>query len=612
MAYASSYSTDPRLKRPASNPPDAPDPKRPALGIRESSTANANNNHGVVISHPNVTTPAPVAEMERESQKASILQMKTQINLQTIATMNLQLKFDHAEAQQTSAEADYQNNKMYYSKFPAMEETKLAAVDRAKKAFKAAREPLNSARVELSRLTERLVDLELSFRSASQDTVTRAESEELKRDASKVTSQDSITRAEFEELKNDIRKDITAIQNQIGSFESDVSTSRAMVDGLEANQKAFQQTVTKSLDDVRRIIESQAARVGVPPSNGPASVDSKLLMRLDTIESEVKDLELDIDNVNKAVAAHVESEIQTTKDALAEIKAGLQQTNNTVIELRTELERVEENTARIREAHTKGVEDQHTNAQTLQGCLDRLEKVGPLLDEAASKSALADVKNSLHALSDAVSAISAAQQKKSNGPQLESFDGVTSDLAVFQPVPGGDDEDDVSPFKSHPTVPGTQRTFDNKDVAHMKQELEAIKSIVQDQTSRYNNLLTDQLAQNMIDNLSVLYPNLKEAERIIKTVTGLQSRIGAAEASLDVFSGAVTKRLDVLDEKATSAQHSQDVQKLPNDLAMLSSKVDQHDKDIDAGRVQLQVHAAAIEKTNDQMRGVEEWITTRE
>lgn len=300
-----------------------------------------------------------------------------------------------------------------------------------------------------------------------------------------------------------------------------------------------------------------------------------------------------------------------------ELTNGLHSNVTALSELQTELKRTDD-------ALTKGVDDQHKNAEMLQGCLDRLDKMEPLLDQAASQGELTAVKDSIQQVSEAVESIKTLQLEKDKATQQRTTNGADSGLSAFQPIPGGDDQDDMSPFQSRPIVPGTLRKFGDADFMTMKGEIEALKYKVQDQTNRYNNLQTDQLAQNMLDNLGTVYPNLKEAERVTKTVHELQGRLSAFEKTfkdIDIRTGNISDRVDVLDSKTTAAHHAseQDMRKLRDDIAALSSRVDQHAQDIEAGRVQfqehavaIQEHAAAIEKAKEDIGGVETWIVNRE
>lgn len=596
MAYV--YSNDPRLKRHASASPDAPpNPKRPAtLAVRELSPAVASN-HTNAHSNGVVSTAAPVAEMTRKVQNAPIVELKMQINLQTITMMNWQLKLEHAETQVRTAEADYQihASKNHFTAYPALKETKTTAVDRAKRALRAAREPLDSARSELQRLIESLVDLEQSRQSSAQDAISRAEFEELRRDI------------------NGVREDISAIRQ-------DLSNARGTVDVCKADQE----TTTKTLEDLRRTINSNAVQTNGTPAELPAQLDPDTARRLEEVESDVKDLYTVIENGNKTVSEWVLEELKAPRDALVELTNGLRNTETSIAELHGEVKRVDEESVQLRDALTKGVEDQHTNAGTLQGCLDRLDRMEPLLDQATDQGALNALKNSFQELSNDVESVKTAQRETSNAAQQRPTNGVSSGLASFQPIVGGDDQDDISPFKSRPIVHGTLRKFDDTDLTTMKGEIEALKYKVQDQTNRYNNLQTDQLAQNILDNLGAVYPNLKEAERVTKTVHELQGRFGALEATFNDISartGAIASRVDTLDSNVMAGDHAseKDMRKLRDDIAGLSGKVDQQAKDIEAGRQQflghnsaIQDHTVAIEKVQDDLRGVETWIENRE
>lgn len=280
MAYI--YSSDPRLKRHASTSPDAPrDPKRPATAaVQEASSAVAKN-HASAYSNGVVSTPAPAAEMSRKAQNAPIVDLKMQINLQTVTMMNMQLKHEHAESQLKLAEADYSSHasKNHFTAFPAMKETKTAAVERAKKALRTAREPLEQARSELRRLTESLVDLEQS------------------REASAQSPSGAITRSEFDEL----RRDIASVKNDIGSIVKDLNYAKAAIDTCKSDQKLATQTV----EDLRRNMESNATQTNGATSSLPTPVDSDIAQRLEDVELDVKEMESDIKNVSKSVAEWV-------------------------------------------------------------------------------------------------------------------------------------------------------------------------------------------------------------------------------------------------------------------------------------------------------------------
>lgn len=627
---ASRSTQDPRLKRPASASPDTStprDPKRPAtMAYREMSPTVAANNTMAARSNGVVSIAAPVADMTRKSQNAPIVDLKTQINLQSIATITLQLKYDTAEAQLKTVEADYQSHaaKGHLNIFPAMKETKTAALDRAKRAFQASQQPLESARKELHRLTKSLVDLEQSV---------------------KAPVQDAISRAEFEELKRDVQ----SVKSDIGSVRKDLSGARETINACKADQAI----ATKTMEGLRRTVDSQPTRMDVAPPAIPASVDPNILERLDTVEADLKDMESQIDNTDVKVASFVIDQLQAPKDALVELKTGLQNTDNAVAELQKGLKESNDETVHIREILIKAVDDQHTNAKTLEGCLKQLHTMEPLLGQTADKDALTAVQTSLQQLSNVVDSIrtaqektaqdlatqekasqeraaqeKAAQERTSNGESRQRLtNGVTSGLSSFQPISGGDDEDDVSPFQSRPVVPGTLRRFDDKDLCQMKAEIEALKYQVQDQKNRYNNLLTDHLAQNVLDNLGTVYPNLKEAERVTKTVQEIQGKMRVLD-EVSMKTGTIASRVDTLDSKAAAFHNSagKDVTRLKNDLTVLSGRVDQHARDIETGRAQFQEHTAAIqehtlaiekhsttiEKAEADVRAVQTWISNKE
>lgn len=597
---ANSFSNDPRLKRPASTSPDAPrEPKRAAtLGVREISSS---GNHAIAHSNGFTSAQSPAT---RKAQNAPIVDLKMQINLQTITTMNLQLKYEHAETQVKTAEADYQShaNKNHFAAFPALKETKTAAVERAKKSLKAARDPLDAARSELHRLIESLVDLEQSMLSPAQDSISRVEFEDLRRGL------------------DSVRTDIDNIKIDVGNIVKGLGSARETIDSCKADQDV----ATKDVEDLRRTIDSHATRTDATPSTLPSHADPNMLERLEVVEGDIKDLESVIGELNQAVSNYVVNELKAPKDDLVKLKDGLQTTDHAVARLQETVTKTAGETTQLRKSLENGVDDQHKNAETLQGCLDRLDQMEPLLDQAADKGSLATVKDSLQQLSESVEAINTSRKESENAAQKRTTNGVSNGLSSFQPVLGGDDQDDVNPFHSRPTVPGTARKFDDNDFRQMKHEIEALKYQVQDQTNRYNNLLTDQLAQNMLDNMSVVYPNLKEAERVTKTVQDMNVRLAGLEknfAEISTRTGTLSDRVDVLSSSALAANHAagQDLKKLRDDIAALSGRIDQHTKDIEAGRTQFQEHgvaiqenATAIEKANTELQGVQKWITDQE
>lgn len=564
-----SYSDDPRLqKRPASTSPEATarDPKRPALEIRDSyssasaAASNSNNNNNIAAQSNGITSSHNfMAGASRTSRNEAIVDLKMRINLQTVATSNCQFKYDHADSQLKCAQADYDShkNRNNLSKFPALKEVKSAAVDRARKNFKEAQKPLETARAELRRLTGLLVDLEQSGTSPA------------------ATSHDTISRAEFEELKN-----------ELSSVKKDLSSAISNIESC----KHSQDLATKTIEDFQAELDSQ--------------------------DTDLDNLRKKTESVTRTIATHVEETLKGPQNDLVELRRRLDSQGDLFIQLQQRLKRNEDETASNNEAVIKGsgadAGGQHASAESLQKCVDRIDKMEPVLDKTADKGALALVQQttrnlqeshhqlqaslqqlqaSLQQLSEQVNTIKTTQDKITTNLQKGNppTNGVPPDLTTFRPVPGGDLEDDINPFHARPTIPGTLRAFENKDLHQMKADIEALKNRVQDNTNRYNNLLSDQLAQKMLDNLNHIYPNLKEVGSIARTVGELQGRVGAVSTDRD----ALKTTLNVI---------GQDMQKLQSEVKTLEGRVGELDKDIQGGKV-------VFVEMEDRMKGVENMIT---
>lgn len=266
----------------------------------------------------------------------------------------------------------------------------------------------------------------------------------------------------------------------------------------------------------------------------------QLTSRLDAIEEDITKTQNDIfdtveNNLNVALEAN-------NKAIAAEFKADLDV---------------------LRQGFNDGNQVQHQNALAVNSCVDRLNKMEAVQGRLALSESLSEVSQTVTTLEERVRAIET--KNRSSKPREEAAS------SGFRPViysSGSESDDGADPYMLQ--ADGS-KVRNPKGMQLVKGDIERLKHIVRQQERQINNLTTDDVVHQMLDQFSRTFP---QAQNFEATTSRLGSAVEAVNGRVDVHDKAVG------DGQASIAKLAADTQQIHASIKQLFSSVDRLDTTI--------------------------------
>jgi hypothetical protein len=196
-----------------------------------------------------------------------------------------------------------------------------------------------------------------------------------------------------------------------------------------------------------------------------------------------------------------------------------------------------------------------------------------------------------------------------NGETADLVNGQTPGLLSFAPVPpANDNESDRNPFENQ-LVNGSNASFNGTHLRHMKDDIDMLKERERLHTHQYNNLITDNVVEMMVNVMNKQYPDAKNAQAAVDMARHdlntlretsknefkvLQDSVIALQNNFDANIQANGLRTESTDDGTTAVKD--EAIRLRNELNELSVRVQRQGQAIDAGNTRMEGIAADLKE----------------
>lgn len=582
-------SRDPRrdsAKRPASRSPEGNSiAKRPTV----SSTSKSTTLPGV-----GSREIAPVAIMNSaangNNHGPSALDMLTSFFDLVADNADLRRQLREAEIRLNRANREFEATKQHFDGFPAIREQKTNARVAAQENFKRVQAQMQEHTPQVNQLLGSLAPLLGHPATAS------TPDSDTRQDVAKL--EDEVRRLEQELHSKALRTDLTALQSTIATQDiklktlnirpdaasassapsEDLIELKDRVEGLENGQAETIETVDEFVDNKLQELEARLKEATDSTIKNSTSELKQALARVEEAQNQLKKTQADIaDRLSKAEAI----DTSKTLSELSEQRTLLSTVQNKV-------QNVESEQSMLRQTQSEGVErlsaalatdrnNVETKLSVLQGTLSsiqnniqQVENAQKELKQTQTESMgrlstleAADASKAQSELSELKNTISDIQHELQNG-ERQAVGAPIPGLLPFQPLIPSDDADTATPQTS----------------AQINQTLQAdvemLKGVTAQHTRRMDNLTTDEIVRQMVDEAGKMYPYPKDFQ-----------------ATCDTFRKENKRLSDVLERLVGDLDTMQgimghwDLGKTKAEIGQLVQQVGEHERAVGEGKEQF-------------------------
>ena len=621
---ASTANRDPRLnnKRPASRSPD---------GNVSSSSANKKHTGPLRQFSANRAGDSPLGAVmspARASETPASMIVVEDFFKATTTAAGLSIELKAAQTEYAKADREYRNMQDKFEQFPAIKDQKTQARNRAQTKLENIERQLNEQKPRQSQILVALAGLfdqnspdqsntsSISFEDVKsikvqtgqvpslQSSLGRLEPRVLALEdrLNKLTTPDDAIESRLQALENAATKGpvtspptlkrLTELETAVKKMPVDVS---GRVKKLEfAVMEAPTCSVTDALDKrVDRLESSISTSTTAPPSadmvsriqalenhkrKGTPVLEGATGERLNAIETRLGQVAEDSKADKDELIQHrdeLDKSLELIKTDLATLRS---EVSHLMVTTET---RLTSELAALRTIMDEATKKLNHNADALNDYMERLKKLedSPLSE---SLNRLQQMHSEMQKRLQAVESTRAITR----APSAVRASMATPGTSTWQPVlPDNDDEGG-----STPQINGVGSVNGNPDVsARMFGEIDMLKGVTAQHTRIINNLTTDDLVRQMVDQMSQMYPDARGFQQAIGT---LRSELNAVKERLSVVSNTVNTTAASLSQLSQRIPNfdgdiGQEVGKLQKSCADLQQRFENHDTVLDEGKDRL-------------------------
>ncbi|KAI5367921.1 hypothetical protein Slin15195_G030550 [Septoria linicola] len=599
---ASTNNRDPRLnaqKRPPSRSPDG----STSSAKRHAGPSQLSNT--LTLDSPSGNGIAPTASMSPTRVESSTSAVEKFFEA-TIQAADLRIQLRSAQTESNKADREFQALQDKFDRFPAIKEQKTTARTRASEKVGRIQQRINDQMPEQRHILSSLASL---LDQSNVNTAIGQEVHGLKLQLSQfqgVRTSLSSLESRMDALKNGAKgltqSDSTAaLEPRLKTLENQPQTAPAGAHGLQEKLKELETRLRSSNAKATSDVTSRIVKLETALSNAaeattslrkqmeitsPAARHAEDSSRLTIIESRIRQMEDDSVSDRDQIIEHVDQEVATLRgvvdSTLQASKTALKkdvsdELNVTKNGLRAE---VSDELLAIKSQFAEASKIQNQNAAAINDCLERMQKL-EAADDLTSRSALSSLQQTMKDLQEKLQKL---EDEKLSSATRSTPAGNSS---VWQPVLP-DNEDELSDG-AQPNGIGAAGGSANM-ISRLREEVEMLKGVTTQHTRVINNLTTDEIVRQMVDQMSAMYP---EARNFQTAANDLRLKVSSAHELLGTLNEHIKRTVGDVSELAQripelQATLGEEVRKLQVDIAGLARRTEQHDSALDESQTRLQ------------------------
>ncbi|CAK1361868.1 Intracellular protein transport protein USO1 [Cercospora beticola] len=382
-------------------------------------------------------------------------------------------------------------------------------------------------------------------------------------------------------------KTIVPLQGSLQTLGSKVDQ---LATELSQNVKSRILTVEAESSETTKAITPLKQRIGAletlpraAASRSQQPEESPNTEQLHALSIRVKQLEDDSEDDKAQIISHVDGEITDLRDEVTKKLADAKETMKREIDddLGASQDRLRKTidegitTVQRQLAEVKSLLAQHTTS--IGNCMERLLRCEGSHNSRLSTEELGSLRKLVMELQEKL-----AKVENERDPRAQT---VATRTPVWQAVLPSNDEDEM-----HPQTNGIPPAATDPDlVTRLGRDIEMLKGVAARHERLYNNLTTDEIVKQMVDQMSAMYPDAKNFQVVAST---LQAEIKSTQETLSTVHEAVERTVKSMAEITKhipnlQEQLEQDANALREDISSIKLRVEECAKTLEQGKIKL-------------------------
>ncbi|PPJ58719.1 hypothetical protein CBER1_03952 [Cercospora berteroae] len=379
----------------------------------------------------------------------------------------------------------------------------------------------------------------------------------------------------LDQLSNELSENT---KNRLSTVEAESSETTKAITPLEERIGALE------------TLPSSVASTSRQPEESPKSG------HLHALSIRVKQLEDDSEDDKAQIINHVDGEISHLRDEvtkkLAEARETLERDiGNDFVALQDRLrKKIDEDIATVQcqLAEAKDIQAQHTTS--IGNSMERPRRCEESHNSKLSTEQLDSLRELVTELQEKLAKV---QNERDPRPQ-----SVSTRTPVWQAVHPSNDEDEL-----HPQTNGISSAAADPDlITRLGRDIEMLKGVAARHERLYNNLTTDEIVKQMVDQMGAMYPDAKDFHGVAST---LKAEIKSIQEELSTVREAVETTVKSMAGITThmpnlQVQLEQDANALKQDISGIKLRVEECAKTLEQGKIKL----AGIDKLETDVKAL--------
>ncbi|GIZ46412.1 hypothetical protein CKM354_000953800 [Cercospora kikuchii] len=375
-----------------------------------------------------------------------------------------------------------------------------------------------------------------------------------------------------------------------GSLKTLGSKADQLATELSQNLKSRLLTVEVESSETTKAITPLKTRIGAletlpraAASRSQHPEESPNTEQLHALSIRVKQLEDDSEDDKAQIINHVDGEITDLRDEVTKKLADARETlkrdiDDDLVASQDRLrKKIDEDITTVQRqlAEVKSILAQHTTS--IGNCMERLLRCEGSHNSRLSTEELGSLRKLVTELQEKLAKV---ENERDPRPQT-----VATRTPVWQAVLPSNDEDEM-----HPQTNGVPPAAADPDLTtRLGRDIEMLKGVAARHERLYNNLTTDEIVKQMVDQMGAMYPDAKNFQVVAST---LQAEIKSTQETLSTVHEAVERTVKSMAEITKhmpnlQEQFEQDADALKEDISGVKLRVEECANMLEQGKTKL-------------------------